>query len=425
MKYTLDPHQIHGVKYTNLHPYTIVAFDMGLGKSLTALASWERSKGHLLIVCPSYLVLNWQSEIKKFFGDKYIVTLIRKGKEIYEIFDSDIVIISYDLSQKSEQVFEWADVVILDEGQELKSMKAKRTEYIHRTIFENSIKRLMVLTGTPIKNRVEEYYSLIALMNYDPKLKGSDFLEKFPDSITFADYFSHRKEFTMEINGRWVTIVKWEGVRKERIPELKKYLKGHYIRYTAEQVLKLDKPRFIDVLVSDVNDKKLLAEFENHYSQEDSEKVGPSAKAEAALKTAPFTVQYCKKLLEEVGCVAIYSDHVEAIKYRAAAFNVPAITGEMPSARRLQLGREFQEGKSNVIAATIKSFSTGISLTRAKDLVKNDPSWVPGDNNQTYARIHRRDQTHAVRIHRMLGSPQAKYIYDALEEKNLTINEVV
>ena len=423
MLYTLDPHQVTTVEYCLENRYAIMALEMGLGKSISALEIWKRTGGNCLIVCPSYLVSNWISEIRKFLGDKPIITAIRKGKDFYEIFDSDFVIVSYDLAQKSEQIFEWADMVVLDEANYLMSMKTKRTMYIHKAIYENSIKRCYLLTGTPIKNRVEEYYSLLALCNYDPRLKGSAFLEKFPDSISFADYFSYREEFTMEMRGRWVTIVKWSGVKN--VEELKSYLKGHYIRFSSKDVLKLETPRTKDILVSEVNDKKLLEEFEGHYSDEENHSVKSNYKAEAALKKVPFTIKYVKDLLEQVECVPIYTDHVESAKALAAAFGIEAITGEMPAAKRSIIGNEFQEGKRRVIVATIKSFSTGISLTRANNLVFNDLPWIPGDLAQTIYRIHRRDQKKTCVIHKILGSPQDAKISETLESKSRTIEKVV
>lgn len=423
MKFNLDPHQMTTVDYCLKNKYSIMALSMGLGKTMTALAIWQRTGGNCLVVCPSYLVSNWISEIRKFLGEKPIITAIRKGKDFYHIFDSDFVIVSYDLAQKSEQIFEWADMVVLDEANYIMSMKAKRTEYLHRAIYENSIKRCYLLTGTPIKNRIEEYYSLLALCNYNPEIKHSEFLEKYPDSIAFADHFSYRKEYTMEINGRWVTIVKWEGVKN--VEELRSNLKGKYIRFSSKDVLKLETPRTKDILISETADKKLLEEFENHYSDEDNHSVKSNYKAEAALKKVPFTVKYVKDLLEQIECVPIYTDHVESAKALAAAFETEAITGAMPAARRAEIGREFQEGKRRVLVATIKSFSTGISLTRANNLVLSDYSWVPGDIEQTIYRIHRRDQTRTCLIHRILGSPQDQQILNAVEEKIKTISKVV
>lgn len=424
MNLILDPHQETTRDFCVNHPYSIMALDMGLGKTPTSLAVWNKiGRGNCLVICPAYLLLNWEQEIRKFLGKEPIITIIRKGSEIYDAFDSDFVLISYTLSQKAEQLFEWADMVLLDEGQYVHSMKAKRTDFIHRAIYENSVKRLHILTGTPIKNRIEEYYSLIALCNYDPKKEKSEFLSRFPDSITFADYFSHRQEFKMEIRNKWVTIVKWTGVKNG--DELKQYLKGHYIRFASDKVLKLDVPVMKDILISNHPDKKLLAEFESHYSNEGNDSVMPTFKAEAALKKVPFTVHYVKDLLEQVDCVAIYSDHVASAEAIAREFNVPAITGKMNPNSRMQLGLDFQAGKSRVIAATIKSFSTGINLTRANNLVLNDYAWVPGDIKQVIHRIQRRGQTKKCVIHRILGSPQDRTILETVESKNQTIEKVV
>lgn len=425
MLLSLDPHQRTTIDYAVEHPFSILALEMGLGKSACALGVWERVGGKFLIVCPSYLVLNWRDEIRKFLGDGPIITMIRKGKDLYEIFDSDFVIISYDLVQKSEQLFEWADAVIADEGQELKNPKAKRSEYFHRVIYENSIRRLHILTGTPIKNRVEEYYSLLALMNYDPRLNDkSQFLKRFPDSITFADHFAHRREYTMKVNGyKWVKIVKWEGIRN--IPELKNYIKGNYIRFSSKDVLKLDEPRMKDVLLSDVDDPKLLTEFDAFYKDEKNQSVESSAKADAALRKVPFTVKYVKGLLETIDCVPIYTDHVESAKALAKAFGVEAITGAMPAQKRAAIGKKFQSGEVQVLVATVKSFSTGISLTRANNLVFNDLPWVPGDIQQTIYRVQRRDQTRSVTIHRLLGSPQDRKIMYSLDNKISAIAKIV
>lgn len=424
MLLTFDPHQIVSQKYLLDNPFSIAALEMGLGKSPVTLGVFENVGGRLLVVCPSYLILNWKDEIDKCFGEgRFQVTMIRKGEQIYDLFDTDICITSYDLAQKSEYLFEWATMLVADEGQELKSMKAKRTEYFHRVVYENSIKRLHILTGTPITNRVQEYYSLLALMNYDPNGKPSDFLDRFPDEITFADYFSFRHEFKMELpDGRRIPIVKWDGVRNKE--ELKGYLKNHYIRYLSKDVLLLKPLRYKDILISEIEDKKLFQAFTSYYEKDGTESVNPTYKAEAALKTVPFTVKYVKDLLQQRECVVIYTDHKLSCEALAQAFGVPAITGDMPSKRRFEIGKRFQNGEGQVIASTYKSFSTGVNLTRAKDEVQNDPSWVPGVIQQAEFRIQRRGQTQACTIHRIHGSPQSKRIYEKLQEKMITIGEV-
>lgn len=422
MKLTPDPYQVETINYMIKHPYSIAALEMGLGKTLCALGVWEKVGGKCLVICPAYLVLNWQNEIRKCLGDDPIIGIVRKGVEIKKAGRHDFRVISYNLAQKAEHFFEWADMVILDEGHEIKSMKAKRTEFIHKAVYENSIKRVHVLTGTPISNRVEEYYSLLALMNYNPDIKDSEFLSRFPDSIAFADYFSHRHEFTIEIRNRFIPIVKWTGVRNQK--ELKKYLENKYIRFKSEDVLSLDPIRFKDVLMSEKADMGLLDAFNSWANIEGNERATPNKKAEAALNTSPFTIQYVKGILEEVDSVVIYTDHVESCKAIAKALDMPAITGEMSATRRHEIGKNFQAGNGRGIVATIKSFSTGVDLTRAKDMVFNDPPWVPGHLKQAIYRIQRKNQTSRCTIHRIHGSPQGKTIYETLEDKLKTIERV-
>lgn len=412
--------QLKARKFAIEHPYSILAMDPGMGKTLTALITWMEAGGRLLIVCPAFLVLNWKYEIKKTLGDEPIVTVIQTGKEIYNIFDTDIAIISYDLAQKAEYFFEWADVAVFDEGQNLKSMKAKRTQFIHKAVYENSIPKVYILTGTPIKNRVEEFYSLLAICYYRPEENKSDFLERFPDSITFADYFSFRHQYNYEYRpGRFIPIVKWTGFRN--LKELRKYLAPIYLRMKSDLKLGL---YFKDIIVSEKKNDALWKAFQAFVNDEDKQGTGPTVKAEAALATAPFTVRYTKALLEDSECVVILTDHIESCKLIAQKFDtVPIYQGtSMPARQRLV--ERFQAGEMKAIVGTYGTLGEGRTLTRAFNEVLNDPPWVPGTLKQAYHRIHRESQTKNCWVHRMLGTPQCEKIYEALYDKQQTIEAV-
>lgn len=410
----LRSYQLRAVDYGIKHPYSILALDPGLGKSFCAIKIREHSKLNCLIVCPAYLISNWENELRLGADSGYSATVFRKGSDLYDIFDSDYAIISYDLAQKAEWLFKWAEVLILDESHMLANQSTKRTQFFHRVIYENSLKRVIQLTGTPIKNRTEEFYSLLAICNYDPSLKKSEFLDRFPDSITFADYFSHRREYTIQVGHRFVRIVKWEGIK--RTDELKKWLTGHYLRIKSEDVLELPPISYKEVLMSETPDTELLNAF-NSFVEESGDSVDPTAKAQAALKKAPITVQYVKNLLEEVDCVVVYSDHVEASEFIAKAFNTVALNGSVSSQRRMDIAMKFQAGEGKVLVATIKAMSVGINLTRASHMVLNDFCWTPGDLKQTVYRVQRLGQQKPCVVHEIVGSPQDKYIKDVIKSK--------
>lgn len=419
----LKTYQTEAIFYAEKNPYSILALDPGLGKSRVAIEVRENHQCNCLVICPSYLILNWVKEIKLWSDTKDVqITTFTSGKQIYEPCDSDYVITSYDLVQKAEHLFEWADMVILDEAHAIKSMKAKRSQFIHKNIYENSIKRVHLLTGTPIKNRTAEFYSLLSICHYNPLGPETQFLGIYPSEIDFADHFSYREEYTMEINNRFVTILKWNGLKN--VEELKTHLEGKYIRIKSSDVLNLPPVTYKSILISDSPDKELLDAFNSHFHEsKGNDSVNPTAKAEAALKKVPFTIKYARDLLEERECVLIYTDHVMSAEALAREFNVRAITGKVPSNIRSQMADKFQAGEGKVLVATIGSMKEGKDLYRSKDIILNDLPWIPGDLKQVIHRISRLGQTSPCNIHKIFGSPQDSYINDVLEEKMKTIEK--
>lgn len=424
------------IKYGGNNSYCILAADMRLGKSRAVIELQTKHKVNCLVVCPSYLVSNWKKEINKWSPDS-MVTTFKKGKEIYEVFDTDFVVISYDLVQKAEHLFEWAGMVVSDETHHLKNMAATRTQFFHRSLYENSIKYFYGITGTPIKNRVKEFYSLLALTNYDPKQTNHSFLDKFPDEIVFAEHFSFSETYEIIIKGFRVPITKYYGLKNNE--ELKRWLKGKYIRIRAD-AKDLPPLSFLDTLVSDIDDTQLLQSFYDYFMDDSAARaIGggneymtrklrtssllPEHKTNAAIKKVPFTIKYIENLMETASCCLVYSDHREPIQKIAEHFKVPAITGSMAAARRSQLVNDFQSGKLNILCATIGSLKEGADLFRSKDMVLNDYPWVPGDLKQVINRMRAMGEKDPRTVHRILGCPQDRVIMDILDEKQKTIDQ--
>lgn len=424
MGFKLYDYQKKSVEFGVQNNYCILGLDPGLGKTLISLTiSIETRSKKTLIICPAYLKLKWQDEINKFYPGKAIA-VIKSSKDLQKLvlFDLDFVIISYGLLDKADNLFEWSDMVIADECHFLKEMKTKRTETFHRLIYENSVERCLLLTGTPVQNRIYEFYSLIAICNYNPKLEESSFLSRFPSYVSFANYFSYLKEFEMMRGGRRVRIQQWEGVRTDRLPDLFSHLKNIYITFKSDEVL--DLPPYVEIEVpvelSDMPD--LLDEFNEFSTNNTSANV--KAKAEAALLKAPFTVEYVKGLLDSVSQVVIYTDHIASCELIADGLDTVAITGKTPTHMRERLAKEFMDGKRSVLVATIGSFSTGIDLYRSFNMVINDLNWVPGNMKQAKYRIRRIGQMNKCFFHYILGTNQDKIIKKKLEAKMNVIREI-
>jgi SWI/SNF-related matrix-associated actin-dependent regulator 1 of chromatin subfamily A len=412
--------QLETVEYAIKNPYAILALEMGLGKSLCALEVSDRLKAKTLVVCPAYLKTNWKREVEKWFPDK-TVSIFNKGEEIYFPWDSEIVIISYELLAKAESLFAWADLVVADEAHFLKSITSKRSEIFHQFIYENSVSRCLLLTGTPLKNRVHEFYSLIAICNYNPLMIESAFLDRFPNYVNFANFFSYLNEYEIVVGYHKRKVQQWSGLKNAK--ELGNYLKNIYIRFEAADVLDLPPKVYNDILISETDNPELLEAFNSFNGENKS--VKPDIKAKAALEKVPFTIKYAESLLESVDKVIIYSDHVLSCEAIAKHFGVTPITGKTTMDNRWVLADRFQNGDAKLIVATIGSFSTGITLTACHHIIFSDLPWVSGDLAQAEARIFRIGQNNTCFFHRLLGSYQDYQILSKLLEKSTVISEAL
>ena len=108
---------------------------MGLGKTFLALYLHEILGQRTLVICPSFLIPVWRDEIQKVCSNSPVITVFDTGKSYYQPWDSDIVITSYELAQRMEGIFEWCDMLVIDESHMLKSLEAKRTQFFHRIIY--------------------------------------------------------------------------------------------------------------------------------------------------------------------------------------------------------------------------------------------------------------------------------------------------
>lgn len=165
----LYPYQKEGICFAAEKGRCIIADDMGLGKTLQAIAATEllrKESGILstLIICPTSLKYQWQSEIEKFTGQQAWVIEGAFTKRIVQ-YQNDYFykIVSYNtaINDIKEIIGTSPDLVILDEAQRIKNFKTKISRHIKKLKSPYSF----VLTGTPLENRLEELYSIVQFTN--------------------------------------------------------------------------------------------------------------------------------------------------------------------------------------------------------------------------------------------------------------------
>ncbi|MEG1428021.1 MAG: SNF2-related protein, partial [Oscillospiraceae bacterium] len=147
----------------------ILADDMGLGKTLQViallLAQKEEEPEHRLsiVICPSSLVLNWESEVHKFAPILNAVSIVGTFSErenaIAEAKDSaDLLLTSYDSLKRDVELYTSLhfQYVIADEAQYMKNQNTQNAKAV-KTL--QSVVRF-ALTGTPVENSLAEIWSI-------------------------------------------------------------------------------------------------------------------------------------------------------------------------------------------------------------------------------------------------------------------------
>lgn len=180
-KGTLLPYQPEAVDKMCSHGRMLVAYDLGLGKTVLTIAALERlmDEGRIkepgLIICLSSLKYQWANQIEKFTDGTSRALVIdgppkKRAAQYEQAFDwrnsgVDYVIVNYE-----QVVNDWDKIrelprgfVVLDEATAIKSFKSKRSKAVKRLV---SAPFRFALTGTPIENgKPEELYSIMQFVD--------------------------------------------------------------------------------------------------------------------------------------------------------------------------------------------------------------------------------------------------------------------
>ena len=448
-------YQCAGVQFALGRKNTLIADEMGVGKTLQAIGVInETAPERTLIICPASLKLNWLGELRTWLfplGDYKITVLYSDGKHrTHGTGSKTIYVVNYDIVGKFDLKSGIWDLMILDEAHALKNAKSKRTREIWggkkqdaegKTTIWSPIRaeRTLALTGTPVCNKPSELWTL--LQNLDP-----------------ANWSGKWMQFVTKYCGAVRTKFGWDTSGATNLEELNKILRGTIMlrRLKGDVLTELPpKTRKITPLETTKEIRALLEKEEalQHILEvgirnADPEKlailqavadaegekptvVGELAKIRRMVGEikAPLAVEYAKELLDGgLECLVIFAHHkavVAALEEGLAEYGVVKIVGETGSDEREQAKLDFQAGKGRVFLGSIGAAGVGLTLTRATHTLFCEIDWVPGNLAQAEDRTHRVGQKGNVTSEYLIfeGSIDTTMI-DCVEGKRSVINEI-
>ncbi|MES1914023.1 MAG: hypothetical protein MHM6MM_006157 [Cercozoa sp. M6MM] len=183
----------------------ILADEMGLGKTFQSIAvMWtlltQAPKGgaearNCVVVAPASLVRNWQKEIVQWLGPAACRIYVAQGNraKVIEMVEGwkrssqmprarPVLIVSYEtLRLHIDRVNEVGEVgvVVCDEGHKLKNANSG----LSRAVNSLDTKRRLLLSGTPIQNDLDEFFSLVSFVNPGALGTMNEFRAKYANNI--------------------------------------------------------------------------------------------------------------------------------------------------------------------------------------------------------------------------------------------------
>ncbi|RFM30206.1 DEAD/DEAH box helicase [Deminuibacter soli] len=409
-----------------------LADDMGLGKTLQTISflHYQTEKYPAdthLVICPTSLMYNWQTELQKF--SPHLSYRIYHGPSrsfnVSEFENTQIIITSYgtvrsDLEQLAAFKFGY---IVCDESQIIKNAGSQ----VAKAVLQLQSRNRLVLSGTPIQNNTFDLYTQMHFIN--PGLLGN------------KEFF--RSEFALPID---------KFGDKEAAAKLRKMIYPFMLRRTKEQVAKDLPPKTEITLWCEMEEeqRQVYDEYKNHYRSsllERIEKEGIGSSSVYILEGLTRLRQICnapqlvknathsatesvklKALMEEIrenmgthkalvfsqftGMLQLIADEMtkEGISY----FYLDGST--KAEERQVLVNRFQQEADVQVFLISLKAGGVGLTLTAADYVYLVDPWWNPAAEQQAIDRAHRIGQQQKVFAYKMICR-------DSVEEKILALQQ--
>lgn len=416
----LFPYQRVGIRWLAARMAALLAWEMGLGKTLAALLAAPEG-APINVVCPAIAKGVWERECAKWRPD---LTPVRcQGRDGFRWAQpGELVIANYEILPSDDPGAPCLNTVLVaDEAHAFKTKTAQRTRRFRamasRVLTKEIRGRCWLLTGTPLLNNPMETYRVLEAANLH--------LKAFGTYTNFVNVCGGTRR-TVWTGRRRVTVTDW-GTPK---PEAAECLKRVSL-YTKRVEVMPDLPTAtyqtvtVNNLSDDVRkvcDKALAAlaekgiDLDAKAAEADAHKAmlpsfAEMSEARAALATAKLgAAEEIIAQHEEINePVVVFSAHRAPIEALGHKDGWAIIVGGMKDTDRDAVVSAFQAGELKGIACTIGAGGVGITLTRSAHMVFIDYPWTPALLRQATDRCVRIGQTRGV----MVTSLIAEHALDA------------
>jgi non-specific serine/threonine protein kinase len=456
LKTQLRPYQQQGLAWlrflTELGFGACLADDMGLGKTIQVLAlllynqqnkTKKKTKPSLLIV-PASLLSNWRKEAERFTPSLNLTFLHpaetdrKKLEKIAKnpdkaLAQSDLLITTYSMLTRQPWLadIDW-QLVILDEAQAIKNPSTRQSKAAKKL----SARSRIVLTGTPVENRLGDLWSLFDFLN--PGLLGSaNVFKKFVKGLQAREH----NQFAplRQLVGPY--ILRRLKTDRKIITDLPDKIETPcYCKLSKEQVKLYEQT--VKALRSTLKDADGMArrgavlqslmclkQICNHPSQLTGDGDYIISDSGKFLRLG----EICDEIASRQEKALIFTQFREITDsladYLATVFGRTGVIlhGGTAVKKRRALVEQFQsDDGSPFFILSLKAGGTGLNLTAACHVIHFDRWWNPAVENQATDRAFRIGQKHNVLVHKFITTGTVEEKIDAMiTEKQKMADEIL
>ena len=393
---------------------SILADEMGLGKTIEAIAAAEIMAKHLgvervLVVCPTSLKHQWEREIARVIGrSTRVVGGFRAAREGAFHGESFYKITNYDTVHRDlDLIAAWSpDLVILDEAQRIKNWNTRTARSVKRIVSPYAI----VLTGTPLENRLEELVSIVEYVDRHRLGPTFRFLEHHQVRDEVGKVVGYRN---LDDVGRTLAPILLRRQKGQVLRELPARLeKRFFVPMTPEQMRHHDENREVVARIvtrwrrfrflSEADQRRLMIALQNMRMACDStylldHTTDHGAKADELLTVLDEVFQ------EPDAKAVVFSQWVRmheilVRRLQRRRWGHVLFHGGVDTSRRKALVDRFREDPGCRAFLSTDAGGVGLNLQHASVVVHVDLPWNPAILEQRIGRVHRLGQTRPVQV---------------------------
>lgn len=393
-----------------------LADDMGLGKTLQTITLLQHvyetgKKNTSLIVAPTSLIHNWQSEFTRFTPNLKVLsyTGTMRSKLVEHFFDYDIVLTSYGLLRNDIEVLRniQFNYLILDESQNIKNPASK----IYRAAILMNANRYLSLSGTPIENSLIDLWAQMNFLNRGMLGSLRNFRNEFQIPIEKHDDDTKKQQLKRLIEPLIMRRSKEEVA--DDLPPITEQLIECEMSETQAEIYEKEKSAIRHAILSNIESAGIeksainilsgltrLRQIANH----------PALLPEyPELESGKFDeiIRCLTNIVDEGHKILVFSSFVRYLELVKLFLEDKGIGYEMltgTSTNRGQIVENFQlNTKKKVFLISLKAGGVGLNLTAADYVFVLDPWWNPAAEMQATARAHRIGQNKNVFVYRFIS----------------------